>query len=410
MDDEIYLDPNAPPEAPRARPGNPRLRLAALVAVAVLVAVVALIQHNRKDPPVRAAPPSGPQPQASRVVQNWPDQPGICNTRLEEPIVTSDALAEPVGAALLVSGAKPGLLDVDTGSIESLPGATPLTDQQYVSQTVAGSSALYSLIRDCQRRAVGTVVVNQIGQPQRPVAVGRTFYGLLSDGRGGVWGELYSGPPRVRPEAAVGTSLLRLDRAGQPIVIPPNLIPIGLYGTTLVAGTAPTPVRRSLVLFDLRTGHATNLGPSYGASVSGDQLIWTSSPCSDVDACPVHRYDLGTGGASVAAYHLPLEANFATAVISPDRQRVAFVLSRETPDPAYASNARGTPSDLAVLDLRNGVIEPVPNLELPPDSTPDKFTFSADGKWLVVGFTTATGTEVYSWRSGLSRPQKSPSV
>lgn len=381
-----------------------RARVAAVLALALVLAVVAVVQHHRRSSPT---PVAAPPKTVSSITPPWPQQAGVCNTPVEAPIVTSDALSDPVDAAVTVGGSKPGLLDVTSGTVTLLPGST-LTAQQYASQVVYSRSAAYSLIRSCQRRAVGTVVANQFGQAQRPVAVGRTFYGLLSDGRGGVWGEMYSGPALVRPESAVGTSLLRLDRPGRPIVVPPNLIPIGLFGTTLIASTAPTPVRSSLYRFDLSTGRLSALGPSYGASVSRGVLIWNSAPCSDVDVCPVHRYDLSTGQTSVRNYHLPLETSFADAVLSPDRTKVAFALEREISDGSYRSRSLGMPADLAVLNMKTGVIDPVSNLELAPDTVPTILTFSQGGSWLVVGFATATGTDVYAWRSGLSRPVKSP--
>ncbi|HEX2902089.1 MAG TPA: hypothetical protein VHO01_01420 [Jatrophihabitans sp.] len=408
MEEEIYLDPAAPPAAVPAGPGRPRRRWIPLLAGALVLAVVALVQQHRTGHAHPAAPVAQPVTGKAVAVQPWPRLPGVSGSSFEAPIVSSDPLAEPVQAQLPVAGTRPGLLDVARGSVQALPGMPTLSKQQYVSQVIAAGGGYYSLVRTCQQRAVGTVIFDRPGRPQQRVAVGHTFYRLLSDGRGGVWGEMYSDAPPVRPEAALGTSLLRLDQPGKTIPIPPSLLPIGLYAGTLVTSTVPDPVRSTLILLDLRTGRTRNLGPSFGASVSRGLLVWTPHACSDVAACTVQRLDLATGQGSAGNYHLPLESNFGTAVLSPDRHKIAFVLQRETNDPGYLSQASGTPADLAVLDLRTGVIDPVPNLELAPNSAPSSLTFSPDGTWLIVAFTTATGTDVYSWRSPLARPARSP--
>ena len=47
------------------------------------------------------------------------------------------------------------------------------------------------------------------------------------------------------------------------------------------------------------------------------------------------------------------------------------MLPRETTDGTYrSSNTEATPSDLVVLDLGSGIVDPIPNLELAPNETP----------------------------------------
>jgi hypothetical protein len=95
-------------------------------------------------------------------------------------------------------------------------------------------------------------------------------------------------------------------------------------------------------------------------------------------------------------------------VLSPDGNKLAFALQREIADPLYRADSPRNPSDLVVLDLTNGVLDPVPNLELPPDVGPDSIQFSADNRWLIVGLPGDGWEELYSWRGGMSRPQITP--
>lgn len=405
-DDEIYLDPGAPAEPPPPRPGNARSRVAALAALVLLLAGVGVVQHNRQHHS-RTMPVAAPAIPLARPVQNWPQGPTRCGQTAEIPLVTSAAAAERVNDSVPVAGPKPGLVDIDSGRLVPTPGLV-LAGDQYVSQAVASTAAYFSLVRTCSRRAVGTVVRSRPDAPQRIVAPDRTFYGLLSDGTGGVWGELYSGGLSVRPEGALGTTLLRLDRAAPVVVVPPDLQPLAMFGRTVVTTTTPAPVRSSIVLLDVRTRKQRKLGSSYGTSVSQATIVWNPTACPPSEACQIRTYDLRTGKTDGRSYHLPLESTLAGGVLSPDRTKFAYLLPRESSDPAYRSERAGTPSDLVVLNLRSGVIDPIPNLELAPAMQPDLLRFDRDSRWLEVGFATAAGTDIYAWHAGLIQPVRSP--
>ena len=53
------------------------------------------------------------------------------------------------------------------------------------------------------------------------------------------------------------------------------------------------------------------------------------------------------------------------------------------------------------------MLEPVPNLELPPGSVLG-LTFSADSRWLVTAVTGDQDSQLLAWRSGLTQPLVSP--
>ncbi len=404
MDEEIYLDPNAPPPtvAPR-RPGSGRQRLLAVVGLAVVIGVVVAVQNNRHHTSPTSAPVATPAPSnPADDLRPWPQGQGLCGTKLEVPLVTSQMSPSSTGAAITITGRDPGLADIDRGSVAPVPGLS-LSADQYASQVVTAGTAYYSLVRSCPNRAIGMVVRSWAnGRPSQ--VIGGGFYGLLSDGHGGVWGERHLS----RPEAAISSSIVRLDRPGKPVVLPDSLNPIGLAGDQLVATGDPlraTPTESPVYVFDLTTRRYRLIGNSFSVSVSHGIVVWNSTACSDTGPCRLHTYDLATGRQTLREYHLPLESTFNGAVLSPDRRRLAFVLPQETSDHVYRSaNTQATPANLAILDLRTGIVDPIPNLELPPGTSPAELAFSGDSKTLIIGLDSDGGTMLLSWRSGLSQP------
>ena len=419
MDDQIYLVPGEPYQpwqpsgdgagAEPARRGRRGLGVAGLVAV---VAVAVGVQHVRVGhlpEPIAARPaaaaavdPSQPQP--------WPQGVGVCGSKVELPQVDWYLAAEPTRTTVPVAGALPGLVDVDTGRRTDVPGLR-LRSDQYVSQLVRTGKVSYAVVRSCQRRWMASVMRAEAGQPQRRVSADRTVYGLLADDAGAVWAEAYTGPTKVSPAASIGTTLVRLDRPAPAVELPPSLNVIGLSGDQVV-GTelaATTPIAQSrLYRYDLTTRRSSLLGTAYSATESRGMVLWTSAPCSAMGACPLRSYSLRTHQAGRQDFHLPLGSGVTGGVLSPDGTKLAFALQREIADPLYRADSPRNPADLVVLDLTNGVLDPVPNLELPPDVGPDSIRFSADNRWLIVSLPGDGWEEIYSWRSGMSRPQITP--
>lgn len=417
MDDQIYLvpgEPYLPGDQADAEPARARRGVLGLAGLLALAMVAFGVQHSRTaqvSSPVAAPLPAPAAEAASAPYQPWPQGIGVCGSKLDLAQASWVLPAEPAGMTVPVVGVLPALVNVDTGQRSEIPGLRLRTDQ-YVSKIIRSGPVSYVLVRNCQRRWAATVLRAQAGQPQRVVAGDRTIYGLIGDDAGGVWAEAYTGPTKISPAAALGTTLVRLDRQVPAVELPQSLNVIGLSGDQ-VAATAPGPAeptaQQRLYRYDLTARRASLIGSAYSVTESRGVVLGTSGPCSATGACPLHSYDLRTGRVGLRNFHLPLGSSITGGALSPDGHRLAFTLERELPDLYYRSGSLRNPSDLVVLDLRTGVLEPVPNLELPPGTEPDSIGFSADSKWLIVALRADGGVDdIYSWRSGMTLPQFTP--
>jgi WD40 repeat protein len=190
------------------------------------------------------------------------------------------------------------------------------------------------------------------------------------------------------------------------VLLPANSFPLTFSGHLVVCELlSPTGMQTTrLVVYDTaRRQVVRDLGPAVSFTASHGVLLWTSQPCSAATDCPLHSYDVRTGIGTERGYALPVEAGVTGGVLSPDGRRLAFQLPRMSSDPRYSTQLPGSPSDLVVLDLATGVLDPVPNLELPPGSVAG-MTFSADSRWLVTAVTGSHGPQLLLWRSGLTQP------
>jgi len=422
VDDQIYLVPGElsgpagqadPEQADSAPPRSVRQRAVGLAGLLAIVVTAVGIQHSRASHltvPI-AAPEPAAAAAASASYQPWPQGVGVCGTRQDLPQISWNLATEPTHSTVPVAGAQPALVDVDTGRRSAIPGLRLRTDQ-YVSKVVSGGSGVnYVLVRTCQRQWMATVIRAQAGQPQQRVSGDRTIFGLLSDDAGAVWAEAYTGPTKVSPAAALGTTLVRLDAPAPAVELPPELNVIGLAGNQVVAIAVGPPrslTQYRLYRYDLTTRRPSLLGTAYSATESRGKVLWTSTPCSAMGACTLRSYDLRTGRLGIRDFHLPLGSGVTGGVLSPDGRKLAFALQREIADPYYRSDSRDNPADLVVLDLTNGELEPVPDLELPPSYLPGSISFSTDSNWLIVSLPVDGWVDVFSWRSGMSMPQLTP--
>ncbi|MFL6163043.1 MAG: hypothetical protein ACJ74U_12540 [Jatrophihabitantaceae bacterium] len=415
MEDQIYLVPGEPyqPGEDTEPPRSGRRRALASVGLLAVALVAIGVQHVRSGhlpaPAVAHLAPAAAA--ASSPYQQWPRGAGVCDSRVDLPQVSWTRVAEPTGMTVPVEGTPPALVDVDTGRRSAIPGLR-LRPDQFASKVIRSGEVSYVLVRSCPRRWMATVIRAQAGQPQRVVSGDRTIYGLISDDAGAVWAEAYTGPTKVSPAAALGTTLVRLDRPAPAVELPPALNVIGLSGDQVIATAAGPPEavgQDRLYRYDLTSRRASLLGRAYSATESRGVVLWTSTPCSAWGACPLRSLNLRTGQATNRGYHLPLGSSISGGVLSPDGHKLAFALQREIADPYYRSDLHPqNPADLVVLDLTDGVAEPVPNLTLPPGAMPSTITFSADSTWLVVTLPGDGRIDLYSWRSGLSQPQRTP--
>jgi len=418
VDDQIYLVPGEPyqPDGP-VEPAAPSVRRRALWLAALLaVAVVAVgVQHSRISHLPVAAVAAAPQPvPVAEQYQPWPEGAAVCGNRVGLAQISSELRTDPrqapTGVTVPVTGALPALVNVDTGRRSPIPGLRLRADQ-YASKIVRAGPVSYVLVRSCQRSWSATVIRAQAGRPQQVVAGDHTVYGLIGDESGAVWAEAYTGPTKVSPAAAIGTTLVRLDRPGPPVMLPPELNVIGVSGSQVAATTAGPPqavTLSSLYRYDMSSRRTSLLGTAYSATESRGTVIWTSTPCSAWGACTLRSYDLRTGRSGTQSYHLPLGSGVSGGVLSPDGHKLAFILQREIGDLYYRSDSSKNPADLVVLDLTTGLVEPVPGLELAPGVDPTSITFSPDSGWLIATLPSDGAIDVYSWRSPLSKPLFTP--
>lgn len=410
-----------------------RWRWSAAVAVAALVIGIGLLRQHSAVTAQRSAdaragasllPVSSPRPvlgsphaSPSSTALPWPKAPGACGGDWQLPQVSADPLREHTGVRLLASdGNSVRAVDLDSASVAGTPSLDVPADH-FVSQLVAGGSParpdLYALVSACDEQ-IGQATVMHFGPGATPRVASHDLGidELFADGTGGVWAaqlpnsssssaDSVSGPIRMR----------RLDRPAS-VTLPARMGPVAVFGNLLVGLVGPADPNSQqlavLSLVDLRTGAVTRtLGPARGVTVGAGLLMWTSAPCPGSGNCAVHRYDLATGTQSVHGYPLPAEADLWGGAISPDRSRLAFSLPRKVADPRWDAGSPGTPSDLVVLDLVSGLLERVPDLELPPKSSA-ALLFSADSRWLVIGLNEGSSARLLVWRSGQSRAQYSP--
>jgi hypothetical protein len=353
---------------------------------------------------VQTAPPAATADgqQAVENVADWPHaQAGVCGGPGGLlPILTSKPLAEPTGLRLTVGAFGIRTVDLDTGVVSAKPQVA-LRDGNVVQDRRTLGSTSYLLVNSCGGTA--RVLSYAPGRPatnlSSDIAVGQLF----GDGSDGIWMATFG--KTGLSSAALQVQLVRLDRPGT-VLLPANSFPLTFSGHRVVCELlSPSGMQQTrLVVFDTALHRVVrDLGPASSFTPSQNVLIWTSQACSAATTCQLHTYDVRTGIGTVRGYALPVEAGLTGGVLSPDGRRLAFQLPRMEPDLRFTTALPGSPSDLVVLDLRTGVLDPVPNLELPPGASVG-LSFSNDGRWLVAAVTGDQRSQLLAWRSGLTQP------
>ena len=410
LPDSDEPEPSAEP-VPEPAGFSRRTRFAAALLAGVLVVAGASFQLHRARhagrlaqaaQPVRTAPPAvtADGQQASEEAQDWPHaSSGRCGGPGGLlPILTAKPLAEPTRVRLTVGSFGIRTVDLDTGVV-SLTPQVALRDGNLVLDRRSVGNTSYLLVGSCG----GSIRVLSYAPGRPSVNLGNDIAAdvLFGNPADGVW--MASFVPGTQTPAALQVQLIRLDRPGK-VLLPANSFPLAFSGQLVVCevvspiGNEPT----RLVVFDRsRNRVVRDLGPASSFSHSQGVVIWTSQPCSAASSCQLHTYDARTDSDTNRAYALPVESGVSGAVLSPDRSRLAFQLPRMSGDPRYSTEIPGTPSDLVVLNLASGILEPVPNLELPPNSQ-ISMTFSADSRWLITAVAGQYSTQLLAWRSGLS--------
>jgi hypothetical protein len=410
LPDSDELEPSEDP-GPEPAGFSRRTRLAAgVLAVALALAGGTFQLHRARQAaqlartahPVQTAPPAVTVDgqQAAETLQSWPHAAtGVCGGRGSLlPILTSRPLAEPTGVRLVVGGFGIRTVDVDSGAVSASPQVALREGNLVLDRRTLGATS-YLMVGSCGGSI--RVLSYAAGRPARNLGNDIAATLLFGNSTDGVW--MASFLPGTQTSAALQVELVRLDRPGR-VLLPANSFPLAFSGHLVVGETiSPSGMKPpELIVFDsARRRIVRDLGPASSFSQSRGVVIWTSQPCSAATSCQLHTFDVRTGRSTTRGYSLPVEAGVTGAVLSPDRGRLAFQLPRMSGDPRYSTDIPGTPSDLVVLNLGTGILEPVPNLELPPGSQV-AMAFSPDSRWLVTAVTGQRGPQLLSWRSGLT--------
>jgi hypothetical protein len=148
-----------------------------------------------------------------------------------------------------------------------------------------------------------------------------------------------------------------------------------------------------LLLLDRRTGlMRRSLGHAERVVATDDRSVaWTPGRC-DPD-CLLIRTELATGAAR--GYRMPGRREPEEGAFAPDGQRLALSFSGTLAD-------TGTPAEpgfAGILDLRTSALTSVPGLATPPSNHAD-VTWSAEGRWLVLGVKWPEEELIAIWRPG----------
>jgi hypothetical protein len=343
------------------------------VATLVLVAAVLfgyVFSHRYPAPRPQPAPPA-----LVPVPQFVPPAP--------RSQLLGSVRAGPPGLRLLVDGTDPRIVDAHTLAVTPVPGLGLRPGQaaqvlQFGPATLAALAPLYGpsggiyLIRPGERPLLlggaGVFVPSQDGAlvvaTYRP---GKTTVTGLAFDRRVRW--QWSLPGTVDP--------LRDTPAG---------LVVAQYANA-AAGDA------ELLLLDRQTGVVRRrLGHARYPVATGDRSIaWVPTRC-DPD-CLVIRTELTTG--ITRSYRMPDRREPADGAFAPDGQRLALSFSGVPAD----SQTPAKPGFAGILDLRSSALTTVPGLATPPSEHAD-VTWSADGRWLVLGVTWPEEELIAVWRPG----------
>jgi hypothetical protein len=152
-----------------------------------------------------------------------------------------------------------------------------------------------------------------------------------------------------------------------------------------------------LLLLDRQTGAVRRRLAHDGYAVATDDrsIAWVPNGCEPY--CPLIRTELTTGTAR--RYRMPDRREPAAGAFAPDGQRLALSFSGVPGEPGLLADpgAPARPGFAAVLDLRTSALTSVPGLATPTAEHAD-LTWSADGRWLVLGVKRPDEELIAVWR------------
>ncbi len=344
--------------------------MAALVLVAVVLFGYVL---SHRQPAVR---PRATAPVGVPVPPFVPPDPG--------PQLFGSVRAGPPGLRLLVDGTDPRIVDAHTLAVTPVPGLRLRPGQvarvlQFGSAAVAALAPLYG--------PRGGIYLVRPGEPALPLGDDGVF--LPSRDRGLV-------AATYRPGGTTVTGLAFDRRVRWRWSRPGNVEPLRDTPAGLVVAQHPDAVagEAELLLLDRQTGVVRRrLGQARWAVATDDRSIaWVPARC-DPD-CLVIRTELTSGAAR--GYRMPGRREPAAGAFAPDGQRLALSFPGVPADPRTPTR----PGFAGVLDLRTSTLTSVPGLATPP-SDHAAVTWSADGRWLVLGVTWPEEELIAVWRPGV---------
>ena len=327
-----------------------------------------------------------------------------CGGTTELPLLSTAPLRRPTGLTVLVGGAGVREVDLDTGRVRPFAG---VGSDGLVLQLAAAAGRVHALRTTCTAiQALGTGAVLRVDIAGRSTStVLPSGIDTLLSAPDATWALRYAGDPTGR------RLVLRPVDGGDKVRLPTGF-DVALatrqefFGSLLRPG-APAPdggfELAAVSRTDLR--HLRTLGTGLLMAASERFRVTAGAGCGLTGRCVLTRVD--TAGGSLRRYPLPPgRAPTSAAVLSPDGRRLVVQLSRPEPDPRFAVGHPGSPSDLAVLDLRSGEVTVVPGVELAP-KTQAGLAFDGRSRWLVIALNEGRRVRLLVWRPGLSQPMAS---
>ncbi|RIJ70747.1 hypothetical protein D1871_17415 [Nakamurella silvestris] len=410
-------DEARPARAPRS--GNPRWRWVA-VALALAAAVTVVVVNRQPAPERQSAPEPVPPVLGSSTrptpPTSLPDdgsdwnlvtRPAVpagltqdtCGTSAPLPRVRSAPLNEMTGVKLVIGAA--GVLDVDSQEMTRQPVA--LADGDRVRQVLDAGTDTYLLVGTCRLSDPLRVLrVGQAGAVQEvPVELtGAQVLRTLLIAGDRIWAAVDSDSFNRKEVALIPLS------GGAQVPLPSDFWAFATLGDLVVGwvGELGYDSPNRIELFDPVTGRILNSFRGVrSAAVGAGVLLWTGTRCGQ--DCPVMMYRADTGATSTLKVGVPADLDLNDAVISPDGSSVA--MAGDAPAVTYTRDGSTVPAsaEIRVLDLRTGRVDAVPGIRLVDRyAGRPSLLYSADGRWLVIGVPTQTGSQVLLWRPGLEAP------
>jgi len=287
----------------------------------------------------------------------------------------------PPGLRLLVDRAEPRVVDVHTLAVTPVPGlqlppGQPARVVQLGRGRLAAVAPLYG-------RHGGTYLV----RPGRPPKLLRGV-GMVVPGRDGT---LVVAVSRLGASTVTGFDAahrVRWQWSRRGTVDPLRDTPAGLVVASYRTATVAYP---QLQVVDRRTGTVRRrLGEARRALAVDDRSVaWLPARCG-LD-CPLVRTELAVG--TTRGYRLPERRVPAAAAFAPDGRHLALSF----PGVPVSTRPWAKPGFVAVLDVRTGALTRVAGLSTPASQHVD-VTWSADGRWLVLGVSWPEQELIALWR------------